>query len=125
MDAFGAVAAAPAGPAELAVLLVHEFQHAKLGALLDLYDLHDRDSDARITVGWKPEPRPVEAALQGAYAHAAVADVWRLRRVPELSAMYRRWTTDAIAALRGTGALTPLGTDFVDRLAATVESWGS
>jgi uncharacterized protein len=130
MDAFGSLAAALVGPAELAVLLVHEFQHAKLGALLDLYDLYDRDSAARITVGWKPEPRPVEAALQGVYAHAAVADVWRLRagtdpRAPELFAMYHRWTTDALAALRDTGALTPLGTDFVDRLGATVESWES
>lgn len=130
MDAFGSLAAALVGPAELAVLLVHEFQHAKLGALLDLYDLHDRDSDARIPVGWKPEPRPVEAALQGLYAHTAVADVWRLRagthpRAPELYEMYHRWTTDAIAALRRPGVLTPLGTDFVDRLAATVESWES
>ncbi|HLL69228.1 MAG TPA: FxsB family cyclophane-forming radical SAM/SPASM peptide maturase [Micromonosporaceae bacterium] len=130
MDAFGSLAAAPVGPAELAVLLVHEFQHAKLGALLDLYDLHDRTSDAQITVGWKPEPRPVEAALQGVYAHAAVADVWRLRagtdpRAPELYRMYHRWTTDAIAALRSPGALTPLGSDFVDRLAATVASWQS
>ncbi|MCA2215730.1 FxsB family cyclophane-forming radical SAM/SPASM peptide maturase [Jidongwangia harbinensis] len=130
MDAFGALAATQVGPAELAVLLVHEFQHAKLGALLDLYDLHDRDSDAQLTVGWKPEPRPVEAALQGVYAHAAVADVWRLRartdpRAADLFAMYHRWTTDAIAALRGTDALTPLGTDFVDRLAATVRSWKS
>ncbi|SDT65240.1 FxsB family cyclophane-forming radical SAM/SPASM peptide maturase [Actinoplanes derwentensis] len=130
MDAFGSMAAALTGPAELAVLLVHEFQHAKLGALLDLYDLHVRDSDELVAVGWKPEPRPVEAALQGVYAHAAVADVWRLRsgtdpRAAELYSMYHRWTTDAIAALRRTEALTPLGTDFVDRLAGTVESWGS
>ncbi|WP_436524792.1 FxsB family cyclophane-forming radical SAM/SPASM peptide maturase [Actinoplanes sp. HUAS TT8] len=128
MDAFGSMAAALVGPAELAVLLVHEFQHAKLGALLDLYDLHDRNSDARITVGWKPEPRPVEAALQGVYAHAAVADVWRTRlgsdpRAAELYPMYRRWTTDAIAALRASGALTPLGTDFVDQVAAAAQAW--
>ncbi|GIE81356.1 hypothetical protein Aph02nite_73060 [Actinoplanes philippinensis] len=128
MDAFGSMAAAPVGPAELAVLLVHEFQHAKLGALLDLYDLHDRNSDVRIMVGWKPEPRPVEAALQGVYAHAAVTDVWRTRlgsdpRAAELYPMYRRWTTDAITALRSSGALTPLGADFVDRMAAAVAAW--
>ncbi|BAL87579.1 hypothetical protein AMIS_23590 [Actinoplanes missouriensis 431] len=130
MDAFGSLSAVPVGPAELAVLLVHEFQHAKLGALLDLYDLHDPDSDARITVGWKTESRPVEAALQGVYAHAAVADVWRRRvghdpRAPELYAMYHRWTVDAVAALRETGALTPLGAAFVDRMAATIRSWDS
>ncbi|MBQ1015767.1 hypothetical protein KBX53_33550, partial [Micromonospora sp. M51] len=38
--AFGAVAVTPhPDPETLAVLLVHEWQHAKLGAVLDLYDL--------------------------------------------------------------------------------------
>ena len=127
-DAFGSLAAAPTGPAERAVLLVHEFQHAKLGALLDLCDLYDSESEARIAVGWRPDLRPAEAALQGVYAHAAVADVWRLRagrhpRAAEQFAKYHTWTVEAIAALRDSGALTPLGADFVDRLAATVEDW--
>jgi uncharacterized protein len=127
-DAFGSLAAAPVGPAELAVLLVHEFQHAKLGAVLDLCDLYDSESQVQISVGWRPDPRPVEAALQGVYAHAAVADVWRLRvgRYPgaaERYAQYLGWTVGASAALRNSGTLTPLGVEFMDRLAATVEEW--
>ncbi|MGK5682479.1 aKG-HExxH-type peptide beta-hydroxylase, partial [Actinoplanes sp. URMC 104] len=42
--AFGALGVARTGPAELAVLLVHEFQHAKLGAVLDLVDLVPEDA---------------------------------------------------------------------------------
>jgi uncharacterized protein len=127
--AFGSVAAAPADPADLAVLLVHEFQHGKLGALLDLCDLVDLRSDAHVKVGWRPDPRPVEGVLQGVYAHAAVADAYRARLghdagAEPLFAKYHRWTVDAIAELRMTGALTTLGEDFVDRLETTVRGWG-
>ncbi|GIE87815.1 FxsB family cyclophane-forming radical SAM/SPASM peptide maturase [Actinoplanes regularis] len=128
--AFGSVAAALAEPADLAVLLVHEFQHGKLGALLDLCDLFDLNSDARMMVGWRPDPRPVEGVLQGVYAHAAVADLHRVRlgrdeHAEQVYAKYHRWTVDAIDGLRATGGLTPLGEDFVDRLAATVQAWDS
>ena len=172
--AFGSVAAALAEPADLAVLLVHEFQHGKLGALLDLCDLVDLDSDVRVKVGWRTDPRPVEGVLQGVYAHAAVADAYRARlgrgtetppldrdaqaSVPDRDAQasapdrdaqasapgrdaqasapdrdaeaeklftkYHAWTVDAIAELRMTGALTPLGKDFVDRLETSVRGWG-
>jgi uncharacterized protein len=128
--AFGSVAAALPGPADLAVLLVHEFQHGKLGALLDLCDLFDLDSDASVQVAWRPDPRPVEGVLQGVYAHAAVADVYRVRAGRDADATaarqytkYRRWTLDAIAGLRATGGLTPLGTSFVDQVEAAVLSW--
>jgi uncharacterized protein len=57
----GAVAIAYAGdPSVVAVALVHEFQHTKLGALLDLVDLvADTAAGDELTVGWRPEPRPV------------------------------------------------------------------
>ncbi|WP_433830743.1 FxsB family cyclophane-forming radical SAM/SPASM peptide maturase [Actinoplanes sp. CA-015351] len=129
-DAFGSVAAALTGPAELAILLVEEFQQAKVNALLDLCDLYDSEPGARITVGWQPEPSPVEAVLPRVHAHAAVADVWRRRigsdpRAPEMYAKHHGWTVDATAALRRSNALTPLGVDFVDRMADAVESWDS
>jgi uncharacterized protein len=128
--AFGSVAAALAEPSELAVMLVHEFQHGKLGAVLELHDLYDERSDARMTVGWRPDPRPVEGVLQGIYAHAAVADIHRARlgrneSAAKLYARYRRWTVEAIAGLRKTGALMPLGEEFVDRVEATVWAWDS
>jgi uncharacterized protein len=128
--AFGSVAAALPGPADLAVLLVHEFQHGKLGALLDLCDLFDLDSEAAVRVAWRPDPRPVEGVLQGVYAHAAVADVYRARAghdagASQQYAKYRGWTVDAITGLRATGGLTPLGESFLDRVEAGVLSWDS
>ncbi|MCO8269555.1 FxsB family radical SAM/SPASM domain protein [Actinoplanes sp. TRM 88003] len=123
--AFGALGLARADdPAALAVLLVHEFQHTKLGAVLDLIDLVPDDAvTERLRVGWRPDPRPVEAALQGAYAHLAVADVWRRRDNPELFRMYRDWTAEAIDALLTGDRLTPAGARFVRRMADTVHSW--
>ena len=52
-DAFGTVAVAlPADPASLALLLIHQFQHVKLGALLDLYDLYDRADHRLFRASW-------------------------------------------------------------------------
>ena len=44
--------ASPAGPGGLALLLIEEFQQAKLGAVLDLYDLYDADDDRLFPVPW-------------------------------------------------------------------------
>ncbi|MBM2616226.1 FxsB family radical SAM/SPASM domain protein [Actinoplanes sp. LDG1-06] len=131
--AFGALGIARTDPAELAVLLVHEFQHTKLGAVLDLIDLVPDDAGGdRLKVGWRPDPRPVEAALQGAYAHLAVADVWRRRadrdggdQSRKLFRTYRDWTGEAIGALRTGDRLTPAGKRFVGRMADTVGSWAA
>jgi len=127
-QAFGSLGSTLAAPADLAVMLVHEFQHGKLGALLDMYDLVDRDRDATVMVGWKDEPRPIEAALQGAYAHAAVANMWRARSAydPDGAPVYRQyrdWTADALGKLRDSDALTKLGWTFVERMAWSMASW--
>lgn len=137
--AFGAVAVAPVAQADgLAVLLVHELQHAKLSAVLDLYDLVDPHFSGRLRVPWRPDPRPVEAVLHGTYAHLSVADVWRSRavvpaaggaRAAEAAAAqyhrYRGWTLGALDELLGTGALTPSGKRFAVRMCETVASWPS
>ncbi len=129
--AFGAVAAAQASHEALAVMLVHEFQHAKLAALLDVVDLVDRDYRGRLQVGWRPDPRPPEAALHGIYAHSAVAEMWLARSErdgadrAEAAAnfrQYRDWTAAAIDALRTTGALTPAGDRILDLVGATVDT---
>ena len=128
-DAFGALGIAFTPSAEeMAVLLVHEFQHTKLGAVLDLIDLVDPNTSEHLIVGWRPDPRPIEAALQGAYAHLAIADIWRRRseRDPALRpryTMYRDWTAEAIAALRAGDWLTPAGRHFTERMAETVDGW--
>jgi uncharacterized protein len=133
-QAYGAVAAArPASGAYLALLIIHEFQHVKLGALTDIFDLHDPTDERRFQVAWRDDPRPPGAVLQGTYAHIGVTDFWRVRRhqvtgleAAEAAEQFARWrmmTAEAIETLADSGALTPLGARFVDRMRATVEPW--
>jgi uncharacterized protein len=126
-NAFGAVAAAlPASPVTLALLLIHEFQHVKLGAVLDVFDLYDPDDDRLFPAPWRDDPRPLEGLLQGTYAHLAVTDFWRAQRnaadgpdAEAADARFVRWrahTADAIEMLAASGSLTPLGINFIDSM---------
>ncbi|HEY3868946.1 MAG TPA: FxsB family cyclophane-forming radical SAM/SPASM peptide maturase [Actinocrinis sp.] len=133
--AFGAVAAAmPRSPELLALLLMHEFQHSKMGAVLDLYDLYDESDRRRFYAPWRPDPRPLEGLLQGTYAHIAVTDFWRVRRTVAVSAEeareaethFVRWrglTAEAIEVLAGSGSLTALGLRFAEGMRRTVAPW--
>ena len=122
--AFGAVAVAlPDDPVTLALLLIHEFQHVKLGAVLDLYDLYDPADGRLFHAPWRDDLRPLEGLLQGTYAHLAVTDFWRARQEVTAGAeaeaagqrfvYWRDHTRDAIKTLAGSGSLTPLGERFV------------
>jgi uncharacterized protein len=130
-QAFGAVGVArPADPVTLALLLIHEFQHVKLGAILDLYDLFDAGDTRLYHAPWRDDPRPFEGLFQGTYAHLAVSEFWRVRAqaetgtaAAEASQRYERWhahTRDAIETLAGSGSLTPLGVRFVDYMRHSV-----
>ncbi|GAA3097180.1 hypothetical protein GCM10017600_87120 [Streptosporangium carneum] len=128
--AFGAVAAAlPKDPVTLALLLIHEFQHVKLGAVLDIVDLYDESDTRRYYAPWRPDPRPLEGLLQGTYAHVAVADFWRRRRhsAPEPGevqfARWRELTAQAIETLDGSGSMTSLGARFVAGMRRSVGPW--
>jgi uncharacterized protein len=130
-QAFGSVAVAEAPADAVAVMIVHEFQHTVLGALLDLCDLYDARRRERLTVGWRTDPRPVEGVLQGTYAHLAITGIWH-RRAARAGApaadhqhyeQYRRWTADATAELLRSGALTPTGAAFVTRMDETLSGW--
>jgi len=133
-QAFGAVGAAlPTGGDALALLILHEFQHVKLGAVLDLFDLCDSADRQLFYAPWRDDPRPIEALLQGTYAHLAVTDYWRVRRhelpgeqARAADALFARWrmlTAGATEKLARSGALTPLGIRFVEGMRATVEGW--
>jgi uncharacterized protein len=122
--AFGAIAVAlPADPVTLALLLIHEFQHVKLGAMLDLYDLYDPADGRLFHAPWRDDLRPLEGLLQGTYAHLAVTDFWQVRHevtagaaaeaAGQRFAYWRDHTRDAIETLAGSGSLTPLGALFV------------
>ena len=136
-QAFGSVGVAlPADGETLALLLIHEFQHVKLGAMLDRFELCDPDADAdgrRFYAPWRDDPRPVEALLQGTYAHLGVTDYWRARRhravgrdAAEAAERFARWrmlTAEAIEELAGSSALTDQGDRFVALMRATVQPW--
>jgi uncharacterized protein len=133
--AFGAVGLAlPKDPALLALLLVHEFQHVKLGALLDIAELYDvTDNEPRHYAPWRPDPRPLEGLLQGTYAHIAVVDFWRVRRAQTSGAeqeaaetQFARWrmhTVDALEQLLKSGSLTALGERLAEAMGRTLDPW--
>jgi uncharacterized protein len=133
-QAFGAVGVGlPADGETLALLIIHEFQHVKLGAVLDLFTLYDPADRRLFYAPWRDDPRPLEATLQGTYAHLGVTDYWRARRhradgpgalaAAERFARWRALTAAAIDTLAGSGALTDLGDRFVGRMRATIEPW--
>jgi uncharacterized protein len=137
--AFGAVAvsfpdaAAPDAAATLVELLIHEGQHLKLGALLDLVDLFRPGGRAVHYAPWRSDPRPIGALLQGTYAQLGVTECW-LRRRPGLTGVHRRladfefalWralTAEGITGLRTSAELTDLGERFVQGMATTLTHW--
>ncbi|WP_368662745.1 HEXXH motif-containing putative peptide modification protein [Kitasatospora sp. NA04385] len=134
-QAFGAVGIArPAAAPTLALLVAHEFQHVKLGAVLDFHDLYDRADERLFHAPWRPDPRPLEGLLQGTYAHLAVTEYWAARvrtagGAPDGDnarfqlASWRSHTVGAIEGLAASGALTPLGARFTEGMRAAVEPW--
>jgi uncharacterized protein len=122
-QAFGAIALGlRSDPEELSALMVHEFQHVKLYALMDLYDLVDSAYDERIRVPWHRQLRPAEGVLHGVYAHLAVAELWRARG-NEQSERYRSWAEEALGTLTEAGALTDNGARFAAGLRDTLAQW--
>lgn len=133
-DAFGPVGIALPDRADtLCLLLLHEFQHVKLGAILDFVDLYDPADDRKYHAPWRTDPWPLEGLLQGTYAHIAVADFWRRRaRLPEpdiaaeAARHYDDWypkTVTAADTLLESGSLTGIGQQFVTEMRVTLESW--
>ncbi|MEV1285603.1 HEXXH motif domain-containing protein [Micromonospora sp. NPDC049679] len=133
-SSYGSVATSiPADPAAMALLLIHEFQHMKLGGLLDLVPLHHSDGTARHCAPWRADPRPAEALLQGTYAHLGVADFWRRhrhratgrqRRLAEFEFGYwRAQSARAARTLGESGELTVEGAEFVGGLSETLRRW--
>ncbi len=134
-DAFGSLlASAPDDPAQLAAVLVHEFQHSKLGAVMHLARLHEAGSDRLLYAPWRNDPRPLAGVLQGIYAFAGVTWFWRAhrhragtkreRRLAEFEfALWRAQTTGTVASLRGNPDLTPLGKWFVSRIGRWLAPW--
>jgi uncharacterized protein len=114
--------------------LVHETQHLKLCALLDLVTLTRPDDGQRYYAPWRPDPRPTSGLLQGAYAFLGVSGFWREQRqaAPEpgvrqrAHAEFARWrdgVATAAATLLRSGQLTSAGETFVETMAEALDEW--
>ncbi len=114
--------------------LVHETQHLKLCALLDLVTLTNPDDGQRYYAPWRTDPRPASGLLQGAYAFLGVSGFWRHQRLAarelpvrqRAQAEFARWREGAAVAvgtLLGSGQLTPAGQDFAREMGLVLEAW--
>jgi HEXXH motif-containing protein len=111
----------PATAADFAITLVHEYQHSKLSALLDIAQLSDPADSRRYFAPWRTDPRPLAGLLQGVYAFAGVADTWRALRaaVPEAEQHFadvRLQVDRSLTSLETSDSLTPTGEHFVAHL---------
>jgi HEXXH motif-containing protein len=132
-EAFGAAAFnLPETGTDLAVALVHEHQHSKLGALLDLMPLWGERTNRLFYAPWRDDPRPVRGLLHGCYAYFAITDFWRVqRRVDGEGAAFAhfefaRWreqTWGAVSALSGAEVLNAPGHRFVEGMRGALARW--
>lgn len=117
----GVLMSKPARPVDMAVALVHEAQHIKLSALLDLVTLLRGGLEENHYAPWRADPRPLRGILHGVYAFLGVAAFWQTRREgPDLSdaeraeadfefALRRSQVEEGLRALWAEGSLTELG----------------
>jgi uncharacterized protein len=134
-QAFGAVAMSrQPDKYTCAETLVHETQHLKLCALLDLVTLTRPDDGQRYYAPWRTDPRPASGLLQGAYAFLGVSGFWREQRQaapePEVRqrahADFARWRDGAavvVDTLLSSGQLTGPGEIFAGAMAEVLDSW--
>jgi HEXXH motif-containing protein len=109
------------------VTMVHEFQHSKLSAVLDLMPLTDPAETGRYFAPWRTDPRPLAGLVQGVYAFAGVADTWRALRgvVPVAEARFaeaRLQVDRGLSSVERSGALTPEGEVLAARLRAVTDA---
>lgn len=135
-EAFGCVLLnPPPGPEALAACLVHEAQHIKLSALMDLVPLIHGGLEEVHYAPWRTDPRPLRGVLQGVYAFMGVAGFWQARmqaardardaRAAQVAAfefaLRRAQTAAGVHTLRRHAHLTARGegllTSLEDRLA--------
>ncbi|MFD8422277.1 HEXXH motif domain-containing protein [Streptomyces sp. NPDC059466] len=135
-DAFGGIEVSePDDAVQLAVTLVHEFQHTKLGGLLHLAPLLDRRADSGTEqwyAPWRDDPRPLQGLLQGIYAFVGITRFWRAHRHGAHSrdgiahfefALWRAHVATAMEQVHGHPHLTPLGAALLDTLHDRCAQW--
>ncbi|MEU8032036.1 HEXXH motif domain-containing protein [Streptomyces sp. NPDC049099] len=137
-DAFGGIEASePDDATQLAVTLVHEFQHTKLGGLLHLTPLLTRDTSASPQLWyapWRDDPRPLDGLLQGIYAFMGITAFWRTHRAAAAEgdalahfefALWRIHVTTAMEQIHRHPRFTPLGAALLEALRERAAQWQS
>jgi HEXXH motif-containing protein len=128
-DTFGGFGLTLPGTAvDMATSLVHEFQHSKLNAILDLVKLHEPTRAPTFFAPWRADPRPISGLYQGVYAFIGVADTWRhllgapgLENVAERNfAAIREQVHCGLSTLQESDVLTNDGRRFAAGLRRTV-----
>lgn len=131
-EAFGsAVISRPEDPAALAATLIHEFQHIRLGALLQLVRLQAEDRRERLYAPWRDDPRPLGGVIHGVYAFFGVAAFYRALSLANpddhLAAFeFTHWRDQVwrtLEKIRRDEALTDAGRRFLDHVADCIEPW--
>lgn len=135
-DAFGGIEASePDDAVQLAVTLVHEFQHTKLGGLLHLTPLLTDSADASTELWyapWRDDPRPLDGLLQGIYAFVGIARFWRAHREEADAqkaiahfefALWRTHVATALEQVHRHPRRTPLGAALLDTLRGHCAQW--
>ncbi|TMU97330.1 HEXXH motif domain-containing protein [Streptomyces sp. DASNCL29] len=134
-EAFGCVLLNGAtDPLTLAAALVHEAQHIKLSALMDLVPLIEGGLEKIHYAPWRLDPRPLRGLLQGVYAFLGVTGFWwdRLRRAEPGPArdtaafefaLRRAQTASGLRTLLTHAELTPRGEEFLHRLEERLTLW--
>jgi HEXXH motif-containing protein len=111
----------PHSPEDFVITLIHEYQHSKLSAFLDMTRLYEFGGTERHRAPWRVDRRPTSGLIQGVYAFLGVADAWRALRVapglaPAANEQFekiRRQVETGYTALAGSAELTTIGTEFV------------
>jgi uncharacterized protein len=120
----------PVTATDFAIALVHEFQHSKLSAILDIVQLYER-SDRTFFAPWRADPRPIGGLFHGVYAFLGVADMWRSLiadpvesdRATMEFARARVQVTDAVTTLAASNLLTDAGTRFVQGMVKSIDEF--
>jgi HEXXH motif-containing protein len=119
-------------PVILAEALVHEYHHQKLNSLQLIDPLILGPPEARFYSPWRPDPRPLNGILHGAYVFQAVLQWWETLcpgRVATLTAeriTSRKYVIccqllSALTTLRSSAKLTLLGKWLCEAMTQTVK----
>ncbi len=138
---FGAISLTRPNVAEqLAVTLVHEFAHNILSGVSEIVPLRTEEGrtgkkgETLYYAPWRDDPRPARGLAQGAYAHAEIADYWRVQReqityppqrfLAEVEyCQWRRQVLRTLALLADSDTLNAEGTAFVQKIHERVMQW--